>query len=1275
VLKVLAGVILISLVLTCVPSISLHSNGEPVIIDNLFENNIPAVPEDSINAYTAVSPILFTPNLGQLDPANVLFYVRAGGFWVTDDGIWFSLEWRGENGEGSYNENQLRNFAVKQTFVGANPLVPEGRVNAVQKYNFYYGNNPLRWQAGVTNFKELYFENIYDRIDLRYYSNENELKYDLIVNPGGDPSEIRIMYEGATGLEITKTGDMLVHTPGGDMIDRELDIYQELPGGRSAVDGKFAILDQYEYGIELSSEYDPAEKLVIDPYIEYSSFLGGEYRDRGEGIDIDDSLNAYVTGYTNSEWFPTTTGAYDIYLSGNYDAFVTKFNGNGSEPVYSTYLGAISDDRAYDIKVNNADEAFITGSTASNTFPTTSLVPHKGLTEAFVVKLDNSGKMLYSALVGGSANDYGRSIAVNFDGYAFVAGDTKSDDFPASAGALNESHNGNSDIIVFKLNPAGAQLEFATYIGGTFDDFGYGIAVDQYDYPYVVGASESDNFPTTSGVYKEEYNNNRDAVIFKLNLGGTALQYSTYYGGWFDDGGNDIAVDADLEAYVTGSWEDTDSDGINGFAIKLDAFGQSLKYEFRIEGEKKDICNGIALDQNENAYVTGVTESSELQTITDPGKTINHFNQGNKDVFVYKLNSDGNEVGFFTFIGGARSDEGADITVDSGKNIYLTGYTSSSDFPATDNAFDTGNNLNDDAFVMKISFWEKLEIDSFTLLKDNNPTSLVYAQHGVYNFELVITNTYSPRDIRQIDVSLDPSGTSEVLKCEQGAFDPQQKFDVPEYFGFSNYLYYSEFQPNSSVLYNGFEVLTFNFYIVFNWNYPDEDMNNVRIDITSDNFGSSTFSFLNVYQVENDLKLSGDLEVIDENNNTLNDYDYARGGSWILWTGITAVYEGTTDVYPSPAKTPTLTIADSFDYTIDITNVPPENVAFGQTFSIRIDNDTVRFFNPIPVDNVKSNNVEVGITVYDEHSRVEAKSIQYSYSLDGGTAWTDWEPAEGYDDAAEIHVRVSLVLGEGAGNRIKWQALDTLGNGPGGSHVYNVSVNQSFASEFGVRLRLSVKSLNLDPGSFFTINVTVENTGKFEDDIVITPFSSSESVLNAIVLGNNTVRLKPSETAVVLIYISSLGEAAGEHVVNVTGTSTGSYVYGLTIGDYRHLSVIFNTTDDQKPPDGEKPEDEPAMQFNAGDLNFGYILAIIIIAIIVIIGYIIFLRQNRDTVEEAPSFDKVAVFIKPKEEELDDFMNNKDEKRKRGKEEESKRDKVIDMQQSADGSFTEQEKY
>jgi len=423
------------------------------------------------------------------------------------------------------------------------------------------------------------------------------------------------------------------------VVQRAPIIYQEIDGARRTISGRYVLEGKTQVGFQVAA-YDRTKPLVIDPVLVYSTYLGGTGGESAHGIAVDGTGNAYVTGSTRSSDFPVVNPLQPA-LRGSVDVFVSKLNSTGSV-VYSTYLGGSDTGTA-------------------------------------------------------SADDVGLGIAVDTAGNAYVTGATNSADFPTTANALQPTWGAgccqSDDAFVVKLNPTGSALVYATYLGGTFSDFGNSIAVDSVGNAHVTGFTNSLDFPTANPIQATLGGGfgDADAFVAKLNAAGTALIYSTYLGGSGAENATGIAVDAAGNAYVAGNTSSADFPTVNpvqggfggnadAFVAKLDPIGTALVYSTYLGGSGFDGATGIAVDSAGSAYVTGGTGSPDFPTVNPVQGT----RVGNSDGFVAKLNAPGTALVYATYLGIGSFTEnfGANaIAVDSAGNAYVTGQTDSPSIP------------------------------------------------------------------------------------------------------------------------------------------------------------------------------------------------------------------------------------------------------------------------------------------------------------------------------------------------------------------------------------------------------------------------------------------------------------------------------------------------------------------------------------------------------------------------------------------------------------------
>jgi hypothetical protein len=454
---------------------------------------------------------------------------------------------------------------LRMRLVGANA---QARIMGLDEFpskgNYFIGKDIRKWRAGVPTYRRVKYANVYPGVDLVYYGNQHQLEYDFVVHPGADPTQIDLSFEGADPPRLDANGCLVLRLGDIEVIEHRPVVYQKVEGGQRPIAGSFALKDGNRVGFELAP-YDHHRSLTIDPSLVYSTYLGGSYFDSGTAIAVDSTGSAYIAGSTSSSDFPTDAGALQInYRGGFQDAFVTKLNRSGSAIAYSTYLGGTNFDDAEGIAVDSSGNAYITGSTESDDFPTTAgafqATFGSGSEHVFVTKLNSNGSALvYSTYLGGRVREEGRGIVIGSLGNAYVTGLTESDDFPVTEGAFQTKYGGNGlvagDAFVTQLNKSGSALIYSTFLGGKGGDYAGGIALDSSGDAYIIGTTGSSNFPITAGTFQTKLGGGDDAFVTKLNCGCSALVYSTYLGGSSSELGFGVAVDSSGNAYVAGETE------------------------------------------------------------------------------------------------------------------------------------------------------------------------------------------------------------------------------------------------------------------------------------------------------------------------------------------------------------------------------------------------------------------------------------------------------------------------------------------------------------------------------------------------------------------------------------------------------------------------------------------------------------------------------------------------------------------------------------------------
>lgn len=690
-------------------------------------------------------PMRFERNQGQVN-AQVKFLARGRGYtlFLTSDEAVLELKKPAagaaepRKGEGDAEaaappRPQVTDF-LRMTLAGANA---QARTTAVSplpgESNYFIGNNPAAWVKHVPSYARVRYEQVYPGIDQIYYGNQGSLETDFVVSPGSDPRLIRLNIEGSRKLAVDAEGDLAVSAADGEVRFKRPVAYQMVKGRRQAVEARYEPAGNGEVKFDLGP-YDHAADLVIDPVLIYSTYLGGVGGDAANGIAVDSAGEVFVTGTTGSYNFPTTSAGQASY-AGDGDAFVVKLTAAGTGVIYSTYLGGGAADTGTSIAIDASGDAYIAGKTASPDFPTTVgafQTVYGGAGDGFITKLNPAGTtLLYSSFVGGSSADAVQAVGVDAAGNAYLTGSTQSSDFP-TVNPLQIGNDGcsivngitacTSDAFVVKVAPNGASMVYSTYLGGSDADIGEGIAVDSSGNVYIAGYTYSTNFPTQNA-FQSSNRGGTDAFITELNPAGTGLVFSTYFGGTGLDRALSLALDATGAIYIAGDSKSSDfPTSVNAFQPTYkgqgDAFvtkftpgATSLVFSTLLGGTGTDQATAIALDGSGNAFVTGFTDSSDFLTADPLQRVLGIFGASScgsgvcTDAIAAEIRSSG-ELMYSTYLGGNGTDFGQAVAVDSAGQAYVTGGTSSTNFPVIAGASQgsyAGTAGSTNAFIAKIS--------------------------------------------------------------------------------------------------------------------------------------------------------------------------------------------------------------------------------------------------------------------------------------------------------------------------------------------------------------------------------------------------------------------------------------------------------------------------------------------------------------------------------------------------------------------------------------------
>jgi beta-propeller repeat-containing protein len=635
-------------------------------------------------------PLLFEPNLGQAD-SEAPFMTFGGGrrVFVYPDALSVSA------GPASP--------PLSMRFVNSNKNAALRGVDLQEtRLNYLQGNDPRGWHRRVPTYSRLTCAAVYPAIDMDYRANDRRLEYDFVVSPGGDPSAIRMEFQGAEQTRLDPNGDLILIAAGEEIRHKKPVAYQAIGNQRTEVPARFVMAGDGSVLFQVG-DYDTSRELTIDPLVVYSTYIGGSEADIGRAIYVNSAGVAYIAGDSRSSDFTHGTVT-------NSDVFVGQIRADGGVLSYS-FFGGRHDDTVTGVAVDADGNMYVCGSTKSDDYPAVhSINPTlSGTSDAFVTKLKPDGTdYIYSTLIGGSADEDGVSMALDSSRNVYISGRTTSSDFPTVNPIQSAFGGGDSDSFVAKIAPEGSLAVYSTYLGGSgAEDLQThtGIAIDSGGDAFVTGDTLSTDFPMKNPLQATKGGSatTTDAFVTKINPDGSDFVYSTYLGGSSDDNGLGIALDSAGSAFVVGKTASTSfpgssstrpaANGVDGFVAKLNAAGSAYAYLTFIGGHGDDSVNAVAVDSLGDAVITG-NAGDGLTTVN----SIQSYFTGQTDVLVGRLTPAG-AVNFMTYLGGSGSDIGNAIAI-LGSNVFVIGATDSPDYILVQ-PFKTTNG-NTDVLVSKL---------------------------------------------------------------------------------------------------------------------------------------------------------------------------------------------------------------------------------------------------------------------------------------------------------------------------------------------------------------------------------------------------------------------------------------------------------------------------------------------------------------------------------------------------------------------------------------------
>jgi len=702
-------------------------------------NTVDPAKEKEIKTRLGVLQIPFIKNESQIKDSKVKYYANtfSGTVFVTDDGITYALrggsEEHGASRDAHVGANlrvspeQKTGWVIKERFVNARKTKAVGIEKAETKVSYFKGKDQKNWESNIPTYKEISLGEVYDHITLNLKAYGKNIEKLFVVEKDGKPEDIAIKLEGAKGLKVNEKGELEIETGIGTIKMTKPVAYQEIDGQRVQVAVNYSLLNSSLQNSTLNytfkaASYNQDYPLIIDPLLA-STFVGGSDYDGVSRLAIDSKGNVFIGGGTRSSDFPTTSGAYDRSYEGGKDAIVSKLNKGLTSLLASTFIGGSNDESVvWSLAIDSKGNVFIAGHTYSSDFPTTEGAYDRSYEggDAFVSKLNNNlTTLMASTLIGGSADEEAGSLGIDSSGNVFIAGWTYSSNYPTTRRAYDRSHNGNADIFVSKFNNSLTTLMASTFIGGENEDEDPSLTIDSSGNVVVVGSTESPNYPTTEGAYDRSHNGGHDWFISKFNNRLKKLLASTFVGGSDEDRSSDLVIDSSGNILVIGWTRSPDypttpgayDRSYNGggeeegdvFVSKLDDSLTTLLASTFIGGSNEDSPDTLAIDSSGDVFVTGSTESSNFPVTADAYDTsIN----GDADGFVAKFDDSLTTLLASTFIGGSGDDGIRGLAIDSKGNVFIAGWTSSSNYPTTSGAYDTsfngGREEGQDIFVSKL---------------------------------------------------------------------------------------------------------------------------------------------------------------------------------------------------------------------------------------------------------------------------------------------------------------------------------------------------------------------------------------------------------------------------------------------------------------------------------------------------------------------------------------------------------------------------------------------
>jgi hypothetical protein len=599
-------------------------------------------------------PLVFIENRGQFDE-EIHYQVRIPGIAVAVHRDGWSI--RGE----SQVRLRFEGASEEATVQGRERL--ETTANYLFGGPGEDGDEMPGWIQGVETYERVHVADVRPGMDLDLYESSGRIEYDVRLDPGVSVEEVVFRFEGAEESRIAEDGGLVVRLGETELRQRPPSTWQvERDGTRRELSSAFRALGDDRYGFSVQGR-DPELALVIDPVLVYSELIGGSNADVASGVALDETGSVYVTGWAKSSNFPRAVGrskgkdvvVFKLDATGTRLEYATFVGGSGNEEGLA--IAVTPEGEAVVVGETGSSNFPHTRDAYARS--------RSGNADAFAFKLSDDGsELLWSTFLGGSSDDVANDVVLGPDGSSYVVGTTRSRDFPVTSHAYQTERGGARDAFVTRLGSDGMVLVYSTYLGGVRDDGGHGIALDGNGNAYVTGRTDSADFPTTTGAL-DNRKSDVDAFVSKLSQAGGNLIYSTFLGGDGQDEAYGIALDVEYQAWVVG-WTQSDdfptTDGAlqesnrarrDGFATRISTSGATLTYSTYVGGSGHDEVVGLALDAYGTPWLSGTTTSDDLPVTPDASQ---ESRSGGRDGFLLGVDGETGRLGFGTYLGGAGHD-------------------------------------------------------------------------------------------------------------------------------------------------------------------------------------------------------------------------------------------------------------------------------------------------------------------------------------------------------------------------------------------------------------------------------------------------------------------------------------------------------------------------------------------------------------------------------------------------------------------------------------------